>query len=119
MPLVATPSGVKPFSRADDIRSLRWRVRTVALSGTYAAGGDVVTAQELNLKNVFGGIVLSGTIVPLAALTSGEDLSITPNASFTQVTLRLYESAAAGTASAEKGAEAVDARNVVIAFIGV
>jgi hypothetical protein len=117
MPLVATP-GAKPFSRADDVRGLRFRVRNVALSGTYAAGGVAVTAEQLGMKRVYGGISLQGSGAPLAAGTSADGLIILPNSNFTQVTVKLTESAAAGSPDAEKGAEAVDVRSVLVLFIG-
>lgn len=118
MPLTATPSGTKPFSRADDVRSLRFRVKNVALAGTYAAGGDTVTAAELGLKQVYGGWPLTGSIVPTAAGTSAEDIGITVNAAKTVATIKLYEAAAAGSPHAENGAAAVDARDALLVFVG-
>lgn len=117
MPLTIGNLGAKPFSRADDIRALRIKVRNLALGGTYAAGGLTVTANQLGLSRVYGAISLQGG-APLAAGTSADGLIFLPNANYTALTVKLTESAAAASPDAEKGAEAVDVRNVLVAFIG-
>lgn len=45
---LSRPSG----RRADDVRALRFRFRTLTFSGNYATGGDSITAQSCSLKRI-------------------------------------------------------------------
>jgi hypothetical protein len=45
---VSRPSG----RRADDVRALRFRFRTLTFSGNYATGGETITAASLSLKRI-------------------------------------------------------------------
>ena len=123
MPLTVTPSkptqpGGQPLGRVDDVRSMRFRVRSVLLGVTYAAGGTAIPASAVGMKRIYGVINLSGTGA-LATPTTAEELGFTPSADFTSVTVRIYTSnGAAPAALAEKNAAAVDARSVLLLFIG-
>lgn len=67
MAVVATrPSG----RRADDIRALRIRMRTLTFSGTYTTGGEVITSQSLSLKRILV-VIPCGTLVRGAGTAAG------------------------------------------------
>jgi hypothetical protein len=38
--------------RADDARALRLRIRSIALTGNYATGGETITAGQVGLKRI-------------------------------------------------------------------
>lgn len=42
----------KPTSRADDVRSLKRRLRTLTFSGNYATGGETITAAQCSLLRI-------------------------------------------------------------------
>jgi hypothetical protein len=52
------PSG----RRADDVRALRFRFRSLAFSGNYATGGETITAASVGLKRILA-------VVPLDLMT--------------------------------------------------
>lgn len=51
---VSRPSG----RRADDVRALRFRFRSLAFSGNYATGGETVQAAAVGLKRILGVVAL-------------------------------------------------------------
>jgi len=62
---VTRPSG----RRADDVRALRWRFRSIAFSGNYVTGGEAITAQSLSLKRILGVVMLDSIIGDPATVT--------------------------------------------------
>jgi hypothetical protein len=51
---VSRPSG----RRADDVRALRFRFRTLSFSGNYATGGETITAASVGLKRILAVVPL-------------------------------------------------------------
>jgi hypothetical protein len=88
---VSKPAG----GRVDDVRALRFRVRTLTLSGTYATGGVSIPASSFGLKRVIG--VIPFGLAPASALTTAEAVHFVPSASGAAVTMLQYESAAAAS----------------------
>lgn len=117
MPLSLAVSTPALDGRENDVRALRWRVRTLTSSGTYAAGGDVVTAQELGLRRIVGALNLGG-VAAASTPTTAEVPGFIVAADGLSMTVRLYETGGAVNGPlAEKGAEAVlsgQAFNVVV-----
>ena len=111
----------QPFGRrADDARSLRLRLRRVTFSGNFtAASGEVITAQSIGFKRVFGAIPVNG-LAPQSDQSTANEVSVLPASDFTSLTLKLYENAAAGSPSALKSnAEAYTTGQFVdLLFIG-
>lgn len=91
---VSRPSG----RRADDIRALRLRFRTLTFSGNYATGGEVMTSRSLGFYRVLGVIALDSVIGDPAAV-SGVIPKIIVAADGRTVTIKSGEDAAgaAGT----------------------
>ena len=107
MALTLTVSKPDLGGRENDVRALKWRVRKLTSSGTYAAGGDSVTAAELGLKRILGVVNLSG-VGAASTPTTAEAVCFTVAADGQSVTVRLYETGSAVSGPlAEKGAEAV------------
>lgn len=59
------PSG----RRADDVRALRFRFRTLTFSGNYATGGETLTAQSVGLKRILGVVPLDLMLRAAAGIT--------------------------------------------------
>ena len=77
----------------------RVRVLDITLSGTYATGGDPLTAVALGLKKVT-------EFLPHGQATDGTlQYGVQPvyNAGSTQVSVKLFETGTAAAGSAEKG----------------
>lgn len=55
---ITRPSG----RRADDVRALRFRFRTLTFSGNYATGGETVLASTLSLKRILAVLPADGLI---------------------------------------------------------
>jgi hypothetical protein len=92
---VSRPDG----RRADDVRALRFRFKTLTFSGNYATGGETIQASDVGLKQILA-------VVPLDSLIRAAD-GVTGNipvfdvsAEGTSVVVRALEDAAgaAGTA---------------------
>lgn len=96
---VSRPSG----KRLDDVRSLRFRFRTLAFSGNYATGGESITAQAVGMKQVYAVIPLD-TMVRAAAGTTGVQPVFDIASDFRSFTVRMLEDAA-GVAGATIGVE--------------
>jgi hypothetical protein len=62
---VSRPSGI----RADDVRALRFRFRTLTFSGNYATGGETITARSLGLYRILGVIPLDTLLRAPAGVT--------------------------------------------------
>lgn len=95
MAVAATrPSG----RRADDIRALRIRFRTLTFSGTYPTGGEQVSAQSLSLKRILC-VLPTSTLVRGAGLSAGVLPLFDVSADGRTVAIRMAEDAAgaAGT----------------------
>lgn len=93
---VSRPDG----GRADDIRAMKWRMRDVTLTGTYATGGFSVTAAALGLKRIT--YVVQAGMAPAADQATANEVSWELATNGTSVNFVLYENAAAGSPSAEK-----------------
>lgn len=60
------PSG----RRAEDVRALRFRFRTITFSGTYTtATGEAFTAKQVSMERILGVIPLSPLIMDPAGFT--------------------------------------------------
>lgn len=66
----AAASGTGAARGVDDVRALRFRVRTLSFSGNYATGGETITAASVGLKQIIGVIQLD-TLVRAAAGVTG------------------------------------------------
>lgn len=62
---VSRPSG----RRADDVRALRPRFRTLTFTGNYATGGEVLTARSLGFYRILGVQALDSVIGDPAGVT--------------------------------------------------
>jgi hypothetical protein len=81
------------------------RTRDVAFSGSYAAGGDTVTASQLGLTKLYF-VNMQGAMAAASTPTTANEVSIIIASNGQSLAIRQYENAAAGSPSAEKGAEA-------------
>ena len=96
---VTRPSG----RRADDARALRLRFRTLTFSGSYATGGETITAQSVSLKRILAVIPADGVIAP-AATATGSLYKIDVASDGRSVVIRFLNDAA-GAAAATLGQE--------------
>lgn len=105
---VSRPSG----RRADDIRALRFRFRTLTFSGNYSqANNEVVTAQSVGLKRILGVIQLD-TFVAAPNGVTGVFMKIDVSSDGRSVTFQMIEDSA-GAAGATYGQEKTDAEAYV------
>lgn len=93
------PSG----RRSEDVRSLRFRFRTLTFSGNYATGGESFTAKQFSLIRVLGVIPLDSVIAAPNGAT-GVLPKIDVASDGRTFTIRALEDAA-GAAGAPVGAE--------------
>lgn len=108
-----------PGGRTDDVRSLRFRFRTLTFSGNYATGGEVIQASQLGLKRIQA-VLLDNVLV---GGVTGTLASSTIAATGASVTIKQSEDAAGAsgtTVGIEKtNAEAYVGSSVINAlFIG-
>lgn len=96
---ITRPSG----RRADDVRALRFRFRTLTFSGSYATGGETITAKSVGLKRVLGVLPMDLLARPAAAIT-GTVPVFDVSTDGTTVTVR-HLTDAAGAAQATVGVE--------------
>lgn len=97
---------------ANQVGAFKERIWDVAFSGSYAAGGEAVTAASVGLHQI---VRVQGVVTEAAGATSG--LPVLWNAGTSK--LQLYESAAAGSPAGEKGAEAYAATTAGrLTFVG-
>lgn len=100
--------------RADDVRALRFRFRTLTFTGNYATGGESIivgTTQNLGLRRILGVIPLDSLIRDPAGNT-GVVPVFTVAADGKSVTVRSLEDAA-GAAGATIGQEKTNAEAYV------
>ena len=97
------PSG----RRAEDVRSLRIRFRTLTFSGNYATGGETITARDLGLVRILGVIPLD-TLVRAPNGVTGVQPVFDVAADGRQVVIRMLEDAA-GVAGTPVGQEKTNA----------
>ena len=92
-----------PVSRADDVRSLKFRLRRVTFSGNYQDDQteSVVTAANVGLNFIAAVIPCTG-VLPASAFTTANEFAIEVASNGKQVEFWLYENAAAGSPSAQK-----------------
>lgn len=116
---ISRPSG----RRADDVRALRFRFRTLTFSGNYATGGETITAKALGLKRIL--MVIPGNVLvrPANDVANGVLPAFDLNSDGTTLTVRALEDAAgaAGTAVGQEktNAEAYTAGSRLdVVFIG-
>lgn len=108
--------------RADDVRALRFRFRSIAFSGNYATGGETITAASVGLKRILAVVPLDSLIRAANGVTGV--LPVFDIASTgTSVVVRSLEDAAgaAGTPLAQEktNAEAYIANSKLdVLFIG-
>lgn len=101
---VSRPSG----RRADDVRALRFRFRTLTFSGNYSqANNEVVQASSVGLKRILGVIQLDSLVAAPNGVT-GLLMKIDVAADGRSVTFQMLEDAA-GAAGTPLGVEKTDA----------
>lgn len=108
--------------RADDVRALRLRFRTLTFSGNYATNGETVTAASVGLKRILGVIELD-TLVRAPAGVTGVLPVFDVATDGRSVVVRMLEDAAgaAGTPFAQEktNAEAYIASSKIdVIFVG-
>jgi hypothetical protein len=93
---ITRPAGFPP---SNVIGARRESIRDVAFTGSYAAGGEAVTPGQVGLRAIHNvhGVVTEG---------AGATAALPVRWDATNGKVQLYESAASGSASGEKGAEA-------------
>lgn len=96
---VSRPSG----RRADDVRALRFRFRTLAFSGNYATGGETVTARSLQLRRILA-VIPADSLIRAANGVTGVTPVFDVASDGSQVVIRALEDAG-GAAGATVGVE--------------
>ena len=104
---VSRPSG----RRADDVRALKFRFRTLTFSGNYATGGEVLTSRSLGFYRILGIIPLDSVIGDPAGV-AGVLPKIIVSADGRTVTIKSLEDAA-GAAGTVIGQEKTNAEAYV------
>lgn len=89
--------------RADDVRALQLLVRTITFSGTYATGGEVITAKSVGLFRILGVVALDSIVAP-AGTATGSMPKFDVSADGKTVNIRFLRDAA-GAAQAALGVE--------------
>lgn len=115
---VSRPSGI----RADDVRALRFRFRTLTFSGNYATGGEAITARSLGLFRVLA-VIPADMLLRAPAGVTGVLPVFDISSDRKTVTIRALEDAAgaAGTALGQEktNAEAYIASSKIdVLFVG-
>lgn len=104
--MAVTPS--RPSGRrADDVRALRFRFRTLTFSGNYATGGETLTAQSVGLKRILG-ILPMDSLIRAANGVQGVEPVFDVAADGRSVVIRALEDAA-GAAGTPLGQEKTNA----------
>jgi hypothetical protein len=112
------PSG----RRADDVRALRFRFRSLAFSGNYATGGETITAASVGLKRILAVVPLD-LMVRAASGVTGVWPVFDISSTGTSVVVRSLEDAA-GAAGSPFGQEKTNAEAYIanskldVLFIG-
>lgn len=104
---LSRPSG----RRAEDVRSLRFRFRTLTFSGNYATGGESLTARQFGLARVLAVVPLDSLIAAPAGVT-GVIPKIDVASDGKTFVIRALEDAA-GAAGTTVGAEKTNAEAYV------
>lgn len=104
---VSRPSG----RRADDVRALRFRFKTLTFSGNYTTGGETITAKSVGLFRILGVVPLDSLIRAPAGVTGIQPVFDISSDGKT-LTVRALEDAA-GVAGAPIGQE----KNTAEAYI--
>lgn len=104
---ITRPSG----RRADDVRALKFRFRTLTFTGNYATGGEVLTSRSLGFYRVIGVVLLDSVIGDPAGVT-GVTPKIIVSSDGRTVTIKSMEDAA-GAAGTTIGQEKTNAEAYV------
>lgn len=96
---ITKPSTLGSTGATFVIGNKRIAVRDCAFSGSYATGGEAIAPKDVGLRSIIAvlGVVTEG---------AGGTAALPQRWDATNSKLQVYESAAAGSAPAEKGAEA-------------
>lgn len=88
---LSRPSG----RRADDVRSLRFRVRDVAFTGNYVTNGETITAKQLGLFRILFATPMNAFLAAPGTVVNATAQRIDLSADGKTVTIRQGEDAAA------------------------